>query len=173
MSEARLKSIWNNMKSRCFNIKNNQFKDYGGRGIKVNYRWLIFENFLNDMLPSYEILSKDKYITLERIDNDGDYCKENCKWATLAEQATNRRDNRYHLFNGEKITQSELARRLGISRQLLYKRLKKHWSFEKIIKNSPYMKDGIKKELKRRLLEIRNGAFITPHLEWILEKLNK
>lgn len=80
---------WMNMKARCLNAQNPRYKDYGERGITVCAKWLTFEGFLEDM--------KDKpcnvdVISIERIDNNKGYYKENCYWATAAEQGKNKRD---------------------------------------------------------------------------------
>lgn len=83
--EIALRGLWKGMISRTSNPKNLAYKYYGGRGIKVCDRWKVFENFLLDMGVKPDGLS------LDRKDNDGDYCPENCKWSTSREQVINRR----------------------------------------------------------------------------------
>lgn len=82
----RLYKTWAGMKHRCYNEKNPKYKHYGARGIEVCERWLDVKNFIEDMYSSFE-----EGLTLDRIDVDGDYEPDNCRWATLNTQARNTR----------------------------------------------------------------------------------
>lgn len=108
------------MKARCYNERNHNFKNYGARGIEVCDYWRTsFEHFLSDMGL------KPEGLTLERIDNDGGYQPDNCRWATRAEQRLNQRTCKYIEFNGERKTQREFAKQYGMSEATLGQRLKR------------------------------------------------
>lgn len=125
---------WKKIKARCLNSKTKGYENYGGRGIKICDRWLEpngqgFKNFLEDMGkcpgPSYSI---------ERKDNDGDYCPENCVWATRKEQANNTRRNYYITFEGVTKTLTQWAEETGIHWSTLRRRLDGlNWSIEKAL----------------------------------------
>ena len=122
-------SSWANAKKRCFNKSDDHYQDYGGRGIKMCDRWLnSFDNFLLDMgeRPSLEY-------TLDRIDVNGDYCPENCRWVTNLEQQNNRRNNRYVYYDGEKMSVSSFARRFNIDVFRVFYGLRKGLSLDEII----------------------------------------
>ena len=114
--KTRTYRIWQGMKQRCFN-NNNLF--YGGRGISVCERWKVFDNFLADMG-----LCPDG-LTSERIDNNGNYEPDNCKWATYTEQLNNRRNNVVLHYKGKSQTISQWAKELNIKESSVRHRIRK------------------------------------------------
>ena len=117
-------STYRNMMSRCNNPKATGYSFYGGRGITVCLEWSSFEGFLNDMGP------RPLGTSLDRIDYNRGYSKENCRWAKWEEQANNRSDNVLLSFNGVTQTISQWAREVGLKINTLQYRLYRGWSLE-------------------------------------------
>ena len=120
---------WEKMKSRCFNKHDPSFKDYGARGITVCDEWLKFEVFLIDMGE------RPRGTTLDRIDVNGGYKKDNCQWATPKKQQRNKRNNRLIEFEGEKMPLIVLAEKTGVPYQRLWERIVRNgWSAEDAVR---------------------------------------
>lgn len=136
-------AIWAGMKDRCLNLNNPRYSSYGGRGITVCERWIKFEGFLEDMGE------KPQGRSLDRVDNNRGYSKENCRWATPIEQQCNTRFNKRIEFNGEKLTLSQWSRRLGSTNDwFVGNRLKLGWTPEEAV-STPIRKEFIKKEYRK------------------------
>lgn len=117
-SKTPIYGVWCSMVQRTTLPSCRAFKDYGGRGIGIDPRWLSFEEFYKDMGdPPFPKAS------LERLDNDEGYSKGNVVWATRAQQARNKRNTRLFEFQGEARTLSEWAERTGIGRATLASRV--------------------------------------------------
>ena len=115
---------WQSMLTRCENPNFKFYCHYGGRGISVCERWHNFELFYQDMGP------KPKGLTLERIDNDGDYKPDNCRWATYKEQGRNRRYNRTYTYQGQTRCLSGWAEQVGINVGTLTQRMNRGWTIK-------------------------------------------
>lgn len=125
-----LYGTWKQMINRCENPKYNKYQRYGGRGIKVCDEWHDFDNFVN---WSDSIGGRPNGCTLDRINNDGNYEPSNCRWATRFQQATNKSSNVILEYNGESKTLVEWSLSTGISWSVLWNRLKRGWSVEKML----------------------------------------
>jgi len=114
---------WSRLQRRCNNPKDEKYKDYGGRGISVCDRWVDnFNNFFMDMGPR-----PSNNHSIDRIDNDGNYCKENCRWATDEQQRANKRINYnavLYTYKGRKMSIRKWSKFLNINYQTLYWRLR-------------------------------------------------
>lgn len=113
---------YNGMKQRCYNPKNSEYKNYGARGIGICEEWLSNPDsfFEWGVLNGYE-----KGLTIDRIDVNRGYEPENCRWATMAEQQSNKRSNVMVECNGEMVTLAEASRRIGISESAVWMRIKR------------------------------------------------
>lgn len=113
---------WLRMKQRCLNDSSSSYKNYKGRGITISEEWKnSFAKFYQDMGERPDGKS------IERIDNNGNYCKENCRWATQEEQCNNLRKNIFTILNGEMITVAMAAKKSGLKYDTLFYRVKQKW----------------------------------------------
>lgn len=125
---------WTAMKDRCLKPNHYAFHRYGGRGIKICDRWMSFENFLSDMGARPLLENK---MTLDRINNDGPYSPENCRWATYLEQNRNRSDNVSVTIGGVDYPSiSAAAEAIGIKRKTLERRVRKGWAIEQLSRST-------------------------------------
>lgn len=120
-------NTWRSMRLRCSNEKHISYSKYGGSGISVCDRWNNFNNFLDDM--GIRPIGK----TLDRINNKGDYYKENCRWSSLSDQQNNKSNNVNITINGETLSVTRWAEKLKIDKHLIFNRIKRGWNPEKAI----------------------------------------
>lgn len=131
MSGTKTYKSWDAMKQRCSNKNKSGYHRYGGRGIKVCDRWMKFENFYKDMED------KPNGLTLDRIDNDGNYEPGNCRWATWKQQASNKLKSggnpRLISINGKTQNITAWSKEFNISRNLVYSRLFSGWTVKRAL----------------------------------------
>lgn len=171
LSRHKLYQTWYDMMRRCTRKSRKDYKYYGGRGIKLCERWSGdaakgFKNFLEDMENSYK-----EGLELDRVDVNGDYCKDNCRWVDRRIQVINRRptgsnfDTRFITYKGKTLCLSQWSEEVGISYRVLIDRLGKlGWSVEKAF--------NTELRSKRLLFEIQcNQNMVT--LDYITIKTGK
>lgn len=127
---TKLYRVWAGVRDRCTNPNAPAFKDYGGRGITIDPKWLTYVGFYEDMGDTYQ-----EGLQIERIDNNKGYCKENCKWDTRINQARNTRRNHMITYNGETKCLTDWANDLDLKAANLIWRIN-HWGVEKAL-NTP------------------------------------
>lgn len=145
MTNTRIYRIWRGIKWRTQDTLD---KNYGGRGISMDPSWNDFLTFYNDMSDGYL-----DDLTIERIDVNKPYQKDNCRWVTNMEQQSNKRNNRVIVFNGETMHLAELVRRSGFSKMMLSMRLNRGMSADDAVQdcmNSGYGKSQSKVNIRRR-----------------------
>jgi len=134
VKNSKLYKVWTSMKERCSNPNDKAYHNYGGRGIIVCDLWK------NDYGCFMDWAYQNGYregLTLDRINNNGPYSPDNCRWTTRIEQSNNIRNNRWITYNNETHTISQWARNIGIKPNTLQLRLKK-WPLERALTEAPH-----------------------------------
>lgn len=126
-SKTRLYHKWKGMRERCFDSNSKRFPDYGGRGITVCEEWRSSFSAFREWALAH---GYQEGLSIDRIDPNGHYCPENCRWITMAEQQKNKRNVRLVTIDGETHTLPEWAKLRGIKYGTIWKRLKDGWSIE-------------------------------------------
>lgn len=142
INNLREAASWQAMKTRCLNARHIAFHLYGGRGISVCDRWMTFETFLKDMGP------RPTGASLERIDSDGDYEPDNCRWANRQEQSRNRRTSPLLTINGVTKRAADWAFENDLRPGLIHERLERGFSGPALIAQP--LRHGV---VRRRLSE--------------------
>lgn len=151
----RLRGVWRNMIQRCHNPNHHQYCSYGGRGITVCDEWR------NDYSCFREWALKNGYaqgLTIDRIDNNGGYSPQNCRWATYKEQNRNKRSNRNITLNGETKCLSEWAEFFGIGVPLATRRLNDGWAEEDAFTAPLYARKTTQKDTLKTMHERIRGV---------------
>lgn len=130
-SRTRIYHVWKQIFQRCENPKADAYKNYGARGITVDSSWRDFETFISDMGECPDGMS------IERINNDGPYCKENCKWATMKVQQNNSRNNRRMTAFGREQTLTQWVEEFNVPWDRVRSRLRYDWTLERALTASP------------------------------------
>ena len=134
MSTSRQYRIWNAMKERCQCTTNKQYKDYGERGIVVCDEWKdSFESFYDWAMSN----GYADHLTLDRIDTNGNYCPDNCRWSTSKEQNSNKRNNHILTHNGKSQTIQQWSEETGIPFTTLLYRVTNDWPIESVLTVRP------------------------------------
>ena len=131
-SRTRIYRAHNSMKQRCYNPKDQHYPDYGARGIKVCEYWLGKDGFLNFYVWSMQNGYADN-LTIDRIDVNGNYEPENCRWATVEQQVNNRRCTKRYDVNGETLLMKEITKKYHISESTLRIRMNKGMTMQEAI----------------------------------------
>lgn len=150
-SRTRIYGIWTNMKTRCCNPRSKAYPRYGGRGIKVCDEWTDASEFIKWANES----GYNDGLTLDRIDNDGDYCPSNCRWVSMKVQGNNTSRNKFFTMDGETKTLTEWCDDKGMPYKTVHKRVfMLGWDFRKA------METPVDKKKRNTLAGTKKGVKI-------------
>lgn len=133
LSRTRIYRIWKNMRDRCYLLSANEYKNYGGKGIKVCEEWNDKKTGLISFAEWAYSNGYDENLTIDRINVNGDYEPSNCRWLTRQEQNNNTSRNINITYNGETHNIKEWSKILGVSDKTLTGRIRRGWKLEDVI----------------------------------------
>lgn len=147
----RLHRIYHWMKRRCYDPKTPRYEDYGGRGISVSREWIDkahgFDNFVQWAIEN----GYSDRLTLDRIDVNGDYCPENCRWVTYKEQNENKRDTKWVVYKGKKIQLKRLCEKIGVCYDTVHNRIYSlGWDVERAIMEPSQQENSLMKKCREK-----------------------
>lgn len=132
-SKERLYSIWRSMKDRCNNFHNENYKNYGGIGVKVCHEWEDYSTFREwAFLNGYNEKAEYGECSIDRINVDGDYAPDNCRWVTMQEQQMNKHTNVFIDKDGKRQTLTEWCRELNLNESAIRNRYRNGWSIDRL-----------------------------------------
>ena len=136
-SKERLYKVWMCMRRRCYEKSNKDYQNYGGRGVGVCDEWQNYDAFREWAIANgYDPNAKYHQCTIDRIDVDGDYSPDNCRWADMKTQSNNKRKSKLIEHNGKSQTLRTWSEELGFNYMLVKDRLRRGWTFERAIAQS-------------------------------------
>lgn len=157
MTKSRIYHVYQSMKGRCYNPNNKKYKDYGGRGIKVCDEWKndawAFIKWAYD--TGYDENADYMDCTLDRINVDGDYCPDNCRWANGLTQARNKRSSHYINYKGKCISAQELSEITGIKYVTILNRIRNNFSDEDVAKTKEEIKKCHHKTINNKMVTLK------------------
>lgn len=130
-----LYEVWKSMRQRCLNKKNKDYQIYGGKGVCICPEWNSFDEFYEWAICS----GYESGLSIDRINYDGNYCPENCRWANNYDQANNRTNNHYIDLPDRKATVAEISRLTGLSYSTVRTRVNLGWDVDRIIFDIPFV----------------------------------
>jgi len=149
LSRSPLYYCWQSMKARCYNPKNPEYHNYGGRGINICDEWLDkengFMNFYNWSINNGFI--ENNKLSIDRINVDGNYEPSNCRWTYDKVQANNKRTSHYITYDRYKFTIDQWADICNLSRDVIVSRLRRGWAVENILFTPAGVKPGVKTKI--------------------------
>lgn len=167
----RLYSIYNWMKRRCYNSKTPRYKDYGARGIGICDEWLNDKNGFDNFVEWSITHGYSDNLSIDRIDVNGDYSPENCRWLTLTEQNSNKRDTLWVDYKGERIQLVKLCKKLNVTYDMVHNRIYSlGWDVEKAVSTPSMLDTSLRRECIKRGMNYGTVLSRINKLGWDVEK---